>query len=111
MAQIYLRQWLRCTEHPHRETDERCNRCGRPFCAECLIPGERRLDGTRGWYCATCQAALAESAAQAAQARTLEGQVRRARERGRVLLPAALALGALVTLAAAWLLILRPRPE
>jgi plastocyanin len=79
MAQIYTRLHVRCMDHPHRETQRRCDRCGLPFCDECLQPDRRRPDGTRDWHCRTCVAALAAARARAAGARTFGARLGRAR--------------------------------
>ncbi|MBI3972805.1 MAG: hypothetical protein HY332_16130, partial [Chloroflexi bacterium] len=111
MAQIYTRAAARCREHPHRDTKERCSRCHQPFCADCLTPGPRAADGTRGWYCAPCAKLLAEAAAAEAHARTLRGRVERLQTAGSLLLPSLGATAVLVIVAAIWLLALRPQPE
>ena len=39
---------MRCTNHPDVHTDEYCDFCARPFCAECIAePGGQR-------YCPSC---------------------------------------------------------
>src|SRR4051794_8492016 len=74
---IFTRQGARCELHPHRETERRCDRCGRPFCDECLLPGRREADGTRPWRCAACTAEVATT--EVAIARAQSGRVRLAR--------------------------------
>jgi hypothetical protein len=42
---------LTCANHPNRETNLRCNRCGKPICAQCAIQtpvGYRCRDCVRG---------------------------------------------------------------
>ena len=41
---------MECRNHPGIAAIERCDRCGQPFCYECLV-------AVGGWnYCAACQA-------------------------------------------------------
>ena len=82
MAAVYTKL-ARCEEHPHRLTERRCDRCRKAYCDDCLIPGPRAVDGTRPWRCATCTAAVAGAAAEAARARTVEVRVARAAHIGR----------------------------
>ncbi len=44
----------RCTEHPHRESVDRCDRCRRRYCADCLVRGRPEL------LCRSCWDALPE---------------------------------------------------
>lgn len=74
MAQVYTQFRSRCNEHPHRETELRCSRCRLAYCDECLIPGERAADGTRGWFCAACTKLIAREKQDAAAARSLRGR-------------------------------------
>jgi hypothetical protein len=65
-----------CVEHPHRPALDRCDDCGRRFCAECLVP----VGG--GLRCRGCEAALPARVAAAAEARRLGPRLQRAvRER------------------------------
>jgi hypothetical protein len=77
VAQIYARVGTRCQEHPHRPAEDRCDRCGQPFCRECLLPTPRAADGTRNWYCHACTGALAEVARRRAEQQTMAARLRR----------------------------------
>src|SRR5687768_8526553 len=79
MAAVYARAGTRCQEHPHRRTDERCDRCAQPFCAECLIWADESLA-----FCARCLDALRESEERAALERSLAYRAARAARRTRV---------------------------
>ena len=96
MARLLARLGTRCQEHPHRPYEERCDRCGLPFCAECLSPSERGADGTREWFCARCLARMDEQtrrrAAEAALAYRAARAAARARSVGRALIAAAVLL-------------------
>lgn len=54
----------RCVRHPDRPTLLSCNRCGRPFCPDCLRPA------SVGHQCVDC---VAEGQRTTAQARTVAG--------------------------------------
>lgn len=55
-----------CTWHPNRPTVLSCSRCGRPACAECLMPA------SVGFHCRAC-VAEARAASSAAAPRTVVG--------------------------------------
>lgn len=106
MAQIYLKQGPRCQEHPHRETLRRCDRCGLPFCEECLLPAGRKADGTRDWLCARCTTALRIAAVRAASARRWRSRLARLTALGQIVgvsLAGVLLLGAIMTFGAQFL--------
>lgn len=71
MSQILVRQGARCQEHPHRLADQKCDRCGQPFCVECLSPSERLADGTRNWFCPRCVWLIREETERGARERSL----------------------------------------
>ena len=96
MSQILVRQGMRCQEHPHRSTEQKCDRCGQPFCEECLTPSERLADGTRKWHCARCVWLIAEAEKREALERSLSYRTAQAARRTRI---------AVVSLSAAALLI------
>jgi plastocyanin len=91
MSQILLKQGMRCQEHPHRPADQKCDRCGQPFCSRCLLPSARLADGTRNWYCARCTALIAEERAREALEGSIEFKIERAANRGRIALLSGLA--------------------
>jgi uncharacterized cupredoxin-like copper-binding protein len=93
VTETRVRQRRQCFDHPHRDTEERCDRCGRPFCEECLTPGARRPDGTRGWYCSSCLDAVARAEQAQIEGQTLGGQLARLRQ------AALVALGGIAVLA------------
>src|SRR5688500_14895511 len=64
MSRILARQGMRCQEHPHRKTDDRCDRCGLPFCDECLLPSQELTEGFPVYHCAQCVALLIEERAR-----------------------------------------------
>ncbi|HEV2123392.1 MAG TPA: hypothetical protein VGW38_11540, partial [Chloroflexota bacterium] len=106
VAQIYLKQGPRCQEHPHRETLRRCDRCGLPFCEECLLPAGRKADGTRDWLCARCTTALRIAAVRAASARRWRSRLARLTALGQIVgvsLAGVLLLGAIMTFGAQFL--------
>ena len=94
MAKILTRLGTRCVEHPHRPTERLCDRCGRPFCAPCLVPGPRAADGTREWCCRPCRDARRTERAATAAARSWRGRAARAGRGARALLPVLVAAGA-----------------
>jgi plastocyanin len=93
MAQVLSHQGSRCQEHPHRSTENRCDRCRQPFCDDCLSPGRRRTDGTRGWYCALCLAKTTDEEAAVERERTVAARVVRAKRRLRISLIVASGIG------------------
>ena len=94
MAKILTRLGTRCVEHPHRPTERLCDRCGRPFCAPCLVPGPRAADGTREWCCRPCRDARRAERAATPAARSWRGRAARAGRGALVLLPVLVAAGA-----------------
>lgn len=97
MSQILVRQGMRCQEHPHRQAEQKCDRCGQPFCEECLTPSERLADGTRKWHCARCLWLIAEEQRREALERSLSYRAAQAARRTRI---AAISLGAATLLIA-----------
>ena len=97
MTESPVRRGARCQEHPHRGADQKCSRCGHPFCQECLTPTDRLADGTRHWHCARCLWLMKEGAQREALQRSLSYRAARAARRTRI---------TLVSLGAAALLIL-----
>ena len=91
MAKILTRLGTRCVEHPHRPTERLCDRCGRPFCAQCLVPGPRAADGTREWCCRPCRDARRAEHAAATAARSFRGRAAWAGRGALVRLPALVA--------------------
>jgi hypothetical protein len=87
MAKILTRLGTRCVEHPHRSTERLCDRCGRPFCDECLVPGARAADGTREWYCRPCRDVRRADLAATTAARSFRGRLARAGRRALMLVP------------------------
>ena len=83
MARLLARLGTRCQEHPHRPYAERCDRCGLPFCAECLSPSERGADGTREWFCDRCLARMDEATRRRASEAALAYRAARAAARAR----------------------------
>ncbi len=63
MARGLAERATACTDHPHRDADDHCDECGRPFCAECLVRGRPQL------LCRSCWASAPEREARAARAR------------------------------------------
>ena len=96
MSQILVRQGMRCQEHPHRQAEQKCDRCGQPFCEECLTASERLADGTRKWHCARCLWLIAEAEKREALERSLSYRAAQAARRTRI---------AVISLSAATLLI------
>jgi hypothetical protein len=94
MAKILTRLGTRCVEHPHRPTERLCDRCGRPFCAPCLVPGPRAADGTREWCCRPCRAARRAESAAALAARSWRGRAAWAGRGALALVPLLAAAGA-----------------
>ena len=101
MSKILLRQGLRCQEHPHRNTDQKCDRCGQPFCEECLAPSDRLADGTRKWHCARCVWLMREEQQRDALARSLSYRAARAARRTRIAVASLSAAALLITVTAA----------
>jgi plastocyanin len=96
MAQILARHGTRCQEHPHRKAEERCDRCGQPFCDECLVPSERDATGARDWFCARCVALMDERTRRCLAESALAYRAARAAARARRVGTALAAAGALV---------------
>jgi hypothetical protein len=88
VSQILVRQGMRCQEHPHRTTEQKCDRCGQPFCEECLTPSERLADGTRKWHCARCVWLIDEERKREALERSLGYKASIAARRTRIALVA-----------------------
>lgn len=88
MAQVYTHSGERCQEHPHRPTDRRCDRCGRSFCDECLLPQARIADGTREWWCRACVVSAGVAARREAQARSIPARLARLSARTRAIVAA-----------------------
>jgi hypothetical protein len=93
MTQTGVRQGARCQEHPHRLADQKCDRCGQPFCVECLSPSERLADGTRKWHCPRCVWLIREEEERIARESTLAYRAAQAARRTRII---ATSLGAAV---------------
>src|SRR5687767_10481344 len=92
---------MRCQEHPHRKADERCDRCGLPFCDECLSPSERRADGTRDWFCDRCIALMDEVSRRHMREAALAYRAARAAARARAVGTVLTAVGIVILLTGA----------
>ena len=75
---------MRCQEHPHRGTEQKCDRCGQPFCDECLRPSDRLADGTRKWHCERCVWLIGEAEKREALERSLSYRAAQAARRTRI---------------------------
>lgn len=113
MAQVYTHSGERCQEHPHRPTDRRCDRCGRPFCDECLLPQARIADGTREWWCRACVLAADVATRRQEHARSIPARLARLSARTRAVVFAVVGLIVVVVLTGAAVLggvaVFRPR--
>jgi len=75
MARALAARDAACAEHPHRDALDHCDRCGRRFCADCLVRGRPQL------LCRACWDAAPEREARAARrAHPLLGRLDRLRE-------------------------------
>src|SRR5688572_21921420 len=83
MARLLARVGTRCQEHPHRPYEDRCDRCGLPFCDECLLPSERDARGARHWFCTRCVALMDERTRRRLAESALAYRAARAAERAR----------------------------